>query len=137
MVFLREQNKSILQKTFILICLCSAVSIAVFTNRNPLHFRQMPIIVCVIIYILRLFLMLFVFLKRRMMWFEAFEVAIPRHPSAVYGRLRWLGLDYYDNHFNLYTMNIVCLIFRLVTIDSKLMTRCEAPYEYRNKIKLF
>jgi len=76
MVFLKEQNKSILQKTFILVCLCSTVFLVIFKNRYPLELRQIILIICVAIYILRLIVMFFIFLKRKILWPEVFEVGI-------------------------------------------------------------
>jgi len=32
--------------------------------------------------------------------------------------------------------SVSCYFFRLVTNDTRLTTRCYAPYEYRNKINL-
>jgi steroid 5-alpha reductase family enzyme len=75
MFFLKEQNKSIPQKIFIIICLCSSVFLALFTNRYPLELRQITIFFCLAIYILRIILMFVLFLKRRILWPEAFEIA--------------------------------------------------------------
>jgi steroid 5-alpha reductase family enzyme len=75
MFFLREQNKSFPQKIFILICLCGTVFLVLFNNRYPLDLRPIVIIVCVTIYLIRLIIMFFIFLKRKILWSEAFEIA--------------------------------------------------------------
>ena len=75
MFFLKEQNKSIPQKIFILICLFGTVFFVLIKNKYPLDLRPVIIIICVVIYIFRLIIMFFVFLKRKILWLEAFEVA--------------------------------------------------------------
>lgn len=75
MIFLKEQNKSIPQKIFILICLCCTVFLVLFNNKYPLDLRPIVIIVCVVIYIFRLIIMFFIFLQRKILWLEAFEIA--------------------------------------------------------------
>ena len=75
MIFLRKQSKSIPQKIFILICLYGVVFLVLFNNKYPLDLRPVIVIVCVMIYLVRLLIMFFIFLKRKILWMEAFEVA--------------------------------------------------------------
>ena len=76
MIFLNEKNKSILQKIVIITALSAAFCLAVFVNGNSFNLRHILLITCVLIYILRLGVTLFLFIQRRLVWLEALTISV-------------------------------------------------------------
>ncbi|MEJ2613684.1 MAG: DUF1295 domain-containing protein [Ignavibacteriaceae bacterium] len=76
MIFFNEKNESILQKTLIIVSLLIALFLSVFTNKYPLHFHQIILIIFVSIYILRLVLTLFRFIQRKLVWLETLITSV-------------------------------------------------------------
>ena len=90
MLFKNEHTLSLLPKLFVMFSMTAAVCLAgylIFGNANDMiswlqpyqadgiFFRQVVLISCLVVYILRLFFTIFVFLKRKFVWNEAIVVS--------------------------------------------------------------
>lgn len=74
MIFLNEKNKSTFQKVFIIASLSGALFLAIYINEYRLHVCQAILITFILIYILRLCLTLFIFLRRKLVWVETLTI---------------------------------------------------------------